>query len=175
MIFQEFSELIAKNFPNLENYTSSSTLNGVTYFFLEDPETKLHFIEFNDYMYAVVSSDIHLIEQTLIKNAIKAEESYEDFIIRTIQEHLADIQAAIAKVAEFNIPATRDMLRGLGFKSTTTDLSVWELNIDDKTSVMLDLPWRFYYCFKVTILKSYKAPIRRKFDTLEGALNFLTE
>lgn len=175
MNFQEFSELITKNFPNLENYTSSSTLNDVTYFFLEDPETKLHFIEFNDYMYAVVSSDTHLIEQTLIKNAIRVGESYEDFIVRTIQEHLEDIQAAIAKVAEFNIPATRDTLRGLGFKSTTTDLVVWELRINDKTSVMINLPWRFYYCFKVTILRSYKEPTRRKFDTLEEALNFLTE
>ena len=175
MNFQEFSELIAKNFPNLGNYTSSSTSRGVTYFFLEDPETKLHFIEFNDYMYAVVSSDTHLIEQTLIKNAIRVGESYEDFIVRTIQEHLEDIQVAIAKVAEFNIPATRDTLRSLGFESTTPDLVVWELRINDKTYVMINLPWRFYYYFKVTILKSYKAPTMRKFDTLEEALNFLTE
>ncbi len=175
MTFQEFSDLIAKNFPELKDYVSTGKTGSTIFFFLEDPKTTVRFIEFSDNNYTVIGSDLQQKGPTLIEKSIKDGESLPEFITRIIQEHLDNIKGAISKVTEFNIPAARATLRDLGFKAKTQDLVIWQVNVNEDTSISIETPWRFYYYFRVTIFRSYRAPVSETFDTFEEALKFLTD
>ena len=124
MTFKEFKDLITNNFPSLKNYVVTDIVGNTTFCFLEDPETTVRFIEFSDHNYTVIGSDLRQKGPTLIEKSIKDGESLPEFMVRIIQENLDNIQEAISKVIEFNIPATRATLKELGFVAKTQDLVI---------------------------------------------------
>lgn len=175
MTFKEFKDLITNNFPELKDYVATSKVGSTAFYFLEDPETTIRFIEFSDHNYTVIGSDLQRKGPALIEKSIKDEESLPEFMIRIIQENLDNIQGAISKVIEFNIPATRATLKDLGFTAKTNDLVIWQVNVNKNISISIDTPWKFCYYFRATIFRSYQMPVSKTFDTFEEALKFLTD